>query len=154
MPRVAQNIRDARDERGFGADDHQIDGVGLREGEYCGTIVDVQAHVAGDARGSSVAGGHEESLAKRGLGKEGADGVLAATTTQNQDVHVALLRFVGMHTTVQYMTSHARARTAIGELSGCRMAVGLRSYLPTVSPFRMTTFMGSTVTVSQTPSTM
>ena len=91
MPRVAERVGDARDQRSLGADHDEVDGVLVREDRDRRGVVRVEGDERRILRDAGVAGGGED-LVRRLLRAQGEDdGVLARARAEDQDLHPASL---------------------------------------------------------------
>ena len=91
IPRVAECVGDARDERSLGSDHDEIDGVLVREDRDGGRVVRVEGDERRILPDAGVAGGGED-LVLRLLRAQGEDdGVLPRARAEDQDLHPASL---------------------------------------------------------------
>ncbi len=89
----AQGVGHPGGQRLLGADDGQVDGLGLDEGRDCRRIEDVERHVARAGCRPGVAGGADH-LADAGLLLEfPGKGMLTPPAAEDQDLHVLRFRF-------------------------------------------------------------
>ena len=87
----AQGIGQAIDQRGFGPDHHEADGVLFAEGDNGGVVRGIQRHQLRTFGHAGVAGGSVEFTPTfghgSGLRQLPAQGMFAATAAEDQDVH-------------------------------------------------------------------
>src|SRR3546814_4616747 len=86
---LAQSIGEPRDERGFGADDDEIDRVRLYDGEQAGDVVGGNAHAFGIRFDPRVARRGIELGAAWRLCQLPAERMFAAPRSEQQDIHVS-----------------------------------------------------------------
>ncbi len=82
-----QTVDEAARQRVFGTDDHEIYAVFLRRPADAIEVGGLHAEVAGDGRGTGIAGGHQEVCEAARLAQFPGDGVLAGAGTDEEDVH-------------------------------------------------------------------
>ena len=81
-----EGIDEAEGERDFGADDDEVDFLGLGEGDETGDVVGGDGE-AGDVLGDAGVAGGGDDAGVRGGGEEGFnEGVFAATGADDEDV--------------------------------------------------------------------
>ena len=84
----AQHVGHAGNQRGFRADDHQVDGVLLHKGQHRFAVFGIQVrNVLRDVGRAAVAGSNEKLVSARRFRQRPRDGMLATAAAQNQDVH-------------------------------------------------------------------
>ena len=84
---VAQAVDQAGDQRRFGPDHDEVDGVALGEGNLALDVFGADRHAVRFLGDPGVAGGAKKSLAQRRGGDLPAQGVLAPAAPDNQDLH-------------------------------------------------------------------
>ncbi len=86
----AQAVRDAGGEGRLGADDDEVDGVLLGEGDERRAVQDVDVGAFGDHRDTGVAGRHDEPVAFGVLEHGPGQRMLPPAAAEDEDVHGAL----------------------------------------------------------------
>ncbi len=82
-----QPVHEPKHQRGFRADDHQVDGVVFREGDQRIDVFRADCDAFGVLRDPGIARGAIELVAERGAGDGPAKRVLAATAADDQNAH-------------------------------------------------------------------
>jgi hypothetical protein len=83
----AQAVGQAIDQRRFGTDHHQADGLFGAEGRHRGMIGHIERDAAGMLGYPRISGRGENAFDLRGLRQFPAQGMFASTASHQQDIH-------------------------------------------------------------------
>jgi len=86
-PRLAQPVGHARGKRHLGADDDEINRLGLAEPRHRAAVENVERGAIGDLRDPGISGCHDQPVAFGVLQHRPGEAVLAPATAQNEDIH-------------------------------------------------------------------
>jgi hypothetical protein len=87
--RLAQPVGDACGQRGLGADDHEINRLGLAKPGHGTPVENIQRGAIRDFGDPGIAGGHDQPVAFGVLQRGPCDAVFTATAAEDQDIHGA-----------------------------------------------------------------